>query len=270
VAASNHERNQGLVRKLTAEVGRETMKELVPIEKNVKISQKIVEQIKGIILAGGLQPGDRLPKEQDLSEMLGVSRPTLREALTVLEALGLIEVRPREGSIVKSVVPQSIQEPIQDMIGVDLSKVLELFEVRKKIDSEGAGMAAERATDADLKKIKDYADQLEEMLKEKTSLLELEPSRLYQKTFFAIADATHNSIYAHFMKSIWTLLEGAIPYSRQKLLHVQNISNKLLQQYRQIVNLVTERKPNPARRAVTRHLDFVGEQLRKVIESAEE
>jgi GntR family transcriptional repressor for pyruvate dehydrogenase complex len=244
------------------------MKNLVPIEKNVKISQKIVEQIKGIILNGGLQPGDRLPKEQDLSEMLGVSRPTLREALTVLEAIGLIEVRPREGSIVKSIVSQSIQEPIQDMIEVDPSKVLELFEVRKKIDSEGAGMAAERATDEDLKTIRKYADQMEQLLKEKNSLLEIEPSRLYQRTFFAIADATHNSIYAHFMKSIWTLLEGAIPYSRQRLLNVPNISKKLVQQYRQIVALVTERKPNQARKAVIRHLDFVGEQLRKVIESS--
>jgi GntR family transcriptional repressor for pyruvate dehydrogenase complex len=251
-------------------MGQANMKNLVPIEKNVKISQKIVEQIKGIILSGGLQPGDRLPKEQDLSEMLGVSRPTLREALTVLEAIGLIEVRPREGSIVRSVVPQSIQDPIQDMIEVDPSKVLELFEVRKKIDSEGAGMAAERATDEDLKTINNYADQLEQSLKAKKSMLELEPSRLYQKTFFAIADATHNAIYAHFMKSIWTLLEGAIPYSRQKLLNVPNISRKLTQQYRQIVNLVTERKANPARRAVIRHLDFVGEQLRKVTESSEE
>ncbi len=143
------------------------MKNLVPIEKNVKISQKIVEQIKGIILSGGLQPGDRLPKEQDLSEMLGVSRPTLREALTVLEAIGLIEVRPREGSIVRSVVPQSIQDPIQGMIEVDPWKVLELFEVRVKIDSEGAGMAAERATDDDLKTIKNYADQLEQQIKGK-------------------------------------------------------------------------------------------------------
>jgi GntR family transcriptional repressor for pyruvate dehydrogenase complex len=243
------------------------MKSLVPIEKNVKISQKIVEQIKGIILTGGLQPGDQLPKEQDLSEMLGVSRPTLREALTVLEAIGLIQVRPREGSIVKSVVPPSIQEPIQDMIDVDPSKVLELLEVRKKIDSEGAGMAAERATDQDVKTIREYADQVEQLLKEKDSLLELEPSRLYQKTFFAIADATHNPIYAHFMKSIWSLLEGAIPYSRQRLLNVPNLSRKLAHQYRQIVTLVTERKPNAARRAVIHHLDFVGEQLRKVIES---
>ncbi len=72
------------------------------------------------------------------------------------------------------------------------------------------------------------------------------------------------------MKSVWTLLDGAIPYSRQKLLNVPNISKKITQQYRQIVNLVVERKPNPARKAVIRHLDFVGEQLRKVIESSEE
>jgi GntR family transcriptional repressor for pyruvate dehydrogenase complex len=243
------------------------MANLIPIEKNVKISQKIVEQVKRIIFEGGLQPGDRLPTEKELAEQLQVSRPTLREALTVLEAIGLIEVRPREGSIVKSLVPQSIQDPIQDMIDVDPMKVLDLFEVRKKIDSEGAAMAAERATEAELKRIQGYALTLEDRVEEMKSILELEPGKLYQKTFFAIADATHNSVYAHFMKSIWTLLEGAIPYSRRKLHDVPNISERLLKQYREIVDAVIQRKPAQARKAVIRHVDFVGEQLRKTIES---
>lgn len=243
------------------------MAKLIPIEKNVKISQKIVEQVKRIIFEGGLQPGDRLPTEKELAEQLQVSRPTLREALTVLEAIGLIEVRPREGSIVKSLVPQSIQDPIQDMIDVDPMKVLDLFEVRKKIDSEGAAMAAQRATEAELKRIQDYALTLEDRVEEMKSILELEPGKLYQKTFFAIADATHNSVYAHFMKSIWTLLEGAIPYSRRKLYDVPNISERLLKQYREIVDAVIQRKPAQARKAVIRHVDFVGEQLRKTIES---
>ena len=244
-----------------------TMSQLSPIKKNVKISQKIVEQIKEIIFSGGLQPGDRLPKEQDLSEQLKVSRPTLREALTVLEAIGLIEVRPREGSIVKSVVPQSIQEPIHDMIEIDPFKILELFEVRKKIDSEGAAMAAERATNEEIKAIQEYATNLENLMAEKKSILDVEPGNLYQKTFFNIADATHNSIYAHFMKSVWTLLEGgAFPYSRRKLFAVPNISNKLLRQYRQIIKAISERNPNQARKMVVKHLDFVEEKLREVIE----
>jgi GntR family transcriptional repressor for pyruvate dehydrogenase complex len=243
------------------------MAKLIPIEKNVKISQKIVEQVKRIIFEGGLQPGDRLSTEKELAEQLQVSRPTLREALTVLEAIGLIEVRPREGSIVKSLVPQSIQDPIQDMIDVDPMKVLDLFEVRKKIDSEGAAMAAQRATEAELKRIQGYALTLEDRVEEMKSILELEPGKLYQKTFFAIADATHNSVYAHFMKSIWTLLEGAIPYSRRKLHDVPNISERLLKQYREIVDAVIQRKPAQARKAVIRHVDFVGEQLRKTIES---
>jgi GntR family transcriptional regulator, transcriptional repressor for pyruvate dehydrogenase complex len=243
------------------------MATLVPIEKNVKISQKIVEQVKRIIFDGGLQPGDRLPTEKDLAEQLKVSRPTLREALTVLEAIGLIEVRPREGSVVKSLVPQSIQEPIQGMMEVDSLKVMDLFEVRTKIDSEGAAMAAERATEAELRKIKEYARVLEERVEEKRSILEPEPGKMYQKTFFCIADAAHNSIYAHFMKSIWTLLEGAMPYSRRKLYDVPNISSRLLKQYREIVEAVLQRKPVQARRAVIRHLNFVGKQFRRVIES---
>jgi len=246
------------------------MDALGPIEKNVKISQKIVEQIKGIIFAGGLHPGDRLPTEKELAEQLKVSRPTLREALTVLEAIGLIEVRPREGSIIRSVVSQSIQEPIQDMMDVDSSKVLELFEVRKRIDSEGVYMAAERATKEELEKIRKIADDLEKQIGDKKSILDVGPAKLYQRTFFVIADATHNSVYAHFMKSIWTLLEGAIPYSRQKLVAVPNISNKLIRQYRQIVAALMEKKPGQARRAVIAHLDFVGEQLGKAIQSTVE
>lgn len=241
---------------------------VVPIEKNVKISQKIVEQIKEIVFSGELQPGDRLPTEKEFAEQLKVSRPTLREALTVLEAIGLIEVRPREGSIVRSVVPQSIQEPIQDMIEVDPSKVLELYEVRKKIDAEGVAMAAERATDEELEKIGQFAAMVQELALDKKSILGLEASKIYQNTFFAIADATHNSIYAHFMKSIWTLLEGAIPFSRRKLLNIPNISNKLLRQYLQIVNLLLERKPTAARRAVIAHLDFIEEQLDEVVKAS--
>ena len=244
------------------------MKNLVPVEKNVKISQKIVEQIKNIIYQGGLQPGDRLPTEKVLAEQLNVSRPTLREALTVLEVIGLIEVRPREGSMVKSVVPQSIQDPIQDMIGVDSRKILELFEVRKKLDAQGVALAVERATNEELQEIRELAEELENRIEENKSILELEPSRLYQKTFFAIADATHNSIYAHFMKSIWTLLDGAIPYSRRKLLDVPNISSKLLRQYRQIVKALLERNVRLAAKAVAQHLDFVANQLEKAIDSS--
>jgi len=241
-----------------------------PIEKNIKISQKIVEQIKGIIFTGGLQPGDRLPTEKELAEQLGVSRPTLREALTVLEAIGLIEVRPREGSVVKSIIPQSIQEPIQELIDIDPFKVLELFEVRKKIDSEGVAMAAERATPEELKEIKAISEELTREVAESESILKLEPSMLYQKTFFTIADAAHNTIYAHFMKSVWTLLEGAIHYSRQKLFTVPNISAKLLQQYHQIVAALMEQNPAQARKATIKHLDFIGEQLHTTIKQSQE
>ena len=243
---------------------------MVPVEKNVKISQKIVDQIKEIIFSGGLQPGDRLPTEKELAQNLNVSRPTLREALIVLEAIGLIEVRPREGSIVKSVVPQSIHDPIQDMIHVEPNKVLELFEVRKIVDAEGAAMAAERATDEELDAIRELAKRLAAEVADRKTILDLEVAKLYQKTFFAMADATHNSIYAHFMKSVWSLLAGAIPYGRQKLLYVPNISTKLVRQYNQIVDAVLDRKPALSRKLVFAHLAFVKKQLEQLIAAGEE
>ena len=85
------------------------MSELAPIEKNVKISYKVVEQFKKLIAEGKLQPGQRLPTEKELAETLRVSRPTLREALTVLEAIGYIEIRPREGSFVRTMIPSPLR-----------------------------------------------------------------------------------------------------------------------------------------------------------------
>jgi len=69
--------------------------------KTRKIYEEIVEQLKDMLSRGELRPGDRLPSEREMAESLGVSRASVREALTALEAIGILDIRPGEGTYVK-------------------------------------------------------------------------------------------------------------------------------------------------------------------------
>ncbi|MFI5394292.1 MAG: FadR/GntR family transcriptional regulator [Candidatus Binatia bacterium] len=246
------------------------MNELGPIEKNVKISHKVVEQFKNLIVDGKLAPGQRLPTEKELAETLRVSRPTLREALTVLEAMGYIEIRPREGSFVHSMIPSPLGEPVLSMLERHPEKIFELFEVRRRVDPEGAALAAERASDRQIAQLREYLQQAHALAASGRSIFSPEGAELYAKTFFRIAEATQNSIYAYLMRMLWTIVEGAFPYSREKLSFAPRIFGKLFKQYVAIVEAIIARDPEKARRAVAQHLDFGERALRHLLEEEKE
>jgi GntR family transcriptional regulator, transcriptional repressor for pyruvate dehydrogenase complex len=123
--------------------------------RRLRSSDDVVAQIKSGIVSGHFKTGDRLPNERELCASLGVSRPTLREALRALEVLGVIKIRPgSSGGIFAS-------EPQGDHLGAALGALLrfrgatvgELAEFRVSFESETAKWAAERADDADVARI---------------------------------------------------------------------------------------------------------------------
>src|SRR5882672_5693370 len=85
--------------------------DLAPI-KSTRIYEEIVRQVKAMIAEGRLKGGDRLPPERDLAEKFVVSRTSVREALRALESLGLVEIRPGEGTFVRQVSIESLVEPL--------------------------------------------------------------------------------------------------------------------------------------------------------------
>jgi GntR family transcriptional repressor for pyruvate dehydrogenase complex len=82
-----------------------------------KISEEIVTQIKVLISDGQLKPGERVPSERELAALLGVSRPSVREAIMVLEAMGLVESRQGGGTFVRSLTETSLADPLSSMVG---------------------------------------------------------------------------------------------------------------------------------------------------------
>ncbi|MGD9343686.1 MAG: GntR family transcriptional regulator, partial [Desulfuromonadales bacterium] len=116
-----------------------------------KISEEIVSQIKQLISKGDLKPGDRIPSERELATMLGVSRPSVREAIMVLEAMGFVESRQGGGTYVKALTEASIMNPLAKLVEKrDPELLRSLAEVRMGLESWSAYLAAQRATDADI------------------------------------------------------------------------------------------------------------------------
>ena len=132
--------------------------------KTKKVYEEIIGQIKKLIVDGKLQPGDKLLSERELSEKLNVSRASVREAFSALEMMGIIAIRPGEGSFVRQVSFEGMLEPLSFILQMEIDDIMQLLEVRKILEVETAALAALRATPADLEAIhKSLVSMMEEL-----------------------------------------------------------------------------------------------------------
>jgi len=125
-----------------------------------RISQSIVEQVKVLIRQGRLTPGDRLPSERDLCDRFGVSRVTVREALRMLEAGGLVEIRvgAKGGAFVTTPTPERIGEGLADLLNLSPMTASNVTEARQIFELGIVPMAVARATDEDISALRAMLD----------------------------------------------------------------------------------------------------------------
>ena len=119
-----------------------------------RLSDVIARQLEHMIVEGRLMPGDALPSERDLARQIGVSRPSLREALSELRSRGLIEPARNGGAVVKELTRATLTDPLSRMLERHPSTMRDLIEMRFVLEAHAAVLAATRATPADLAKLK--------------------------------------------------------------------------------------------------------------------
>ncbi|WP_193597171.1 FadR/GntR family transcriptional regulator [Microbacterium sp. YJN-G] len=111
------------------------------------VTDEAIEKIKAMIVSGELGPGDRLPPEKELAERLGLSRNSMREAVKALEVIRVLDVRRGDGTYVTSLEPNLLLEAISFVVDMhDDDSLLELFAVRRMLESQATGLAAGNAT----------------------------------------------------------------------------------------------------------------------------
>jgi GntR family transcriptional repressor for pyruvate dehydrogenase complex len=213
--------------------------------KSTRIYEEIVRQVKAMISEGRLKSGDQLPPERDLAEKFVVSRTSVREALRALESLGLVEIRPGEGTFVREVSVEALIEPLALMLLTQREAIGELFEARLVLEPAIAGLAARRATPEE---IQEMARILDEQAREITA----GRTGLAQDGEFhaAIAAAAHNRAITRLVHGIMDLLTQ----SREESLNTTDRPTRSHEDHRRVLEAIRKRDDAGAEQAMRDHL----------------
>ena len=226
--------------------------------KTKKIYEEIVEQLKELITSGELKPGDKLPSEREMAESLGVSRASVREALTTLEAIGILDIRSGEGTYVKKTSSSQTFEPLALVLAVERNPGAQLMEVRRVLESESAALAAIRATPEDLEKIE---ESLEKMKSAAAIPLAVE---FDLKFHFAIAEATKNTILLRMMNTVADLMHHTFRNDREALYANPQHKKQIIRQHEAIFQAIKEHKPDEAKLKMLEHIDGIEKGIEKI------
>jgi GntR family transcriptional repressor for pyruvate dehydrogenase complex len=167
--------------------------------KTQRVYMQIVDQILDMLRKGEFHPGSQLPPERDLSEQLKVSRASLREALSALQLLGLIETRSGQGTFVSNKADSTLLRLDASLVYQDLESPFAILQARKAVEPSIAALAARQRSSETLQRLKEI-----QHLAESDSLgLSSEVDRRFH---LAIAEATQNPVLVHMMSVVYELM----------------------------------------------------------------
>ena len=228
-----------------------------------RLSDTIALELERRILEGALKPGDRLQPERELAAELGVSRPSLREALQKLVSKGLLHSRQGGGTYVTDRLDAGFTDPWQEMLGRHPNVQEDLLEFRGMLESEAASLAARRATDADLQRIGEAYQRVEALFAQGPSAEVFEEQVKADLAFHqAIAEAAHNVMFGHLTASLFRVTHDHIDRNLRHLRRLEGDWLELRAQHAAIWDAVRTRNAQAAQVAVRRHMDFVQESMR--------
>lgn len=217
-----------------------------------RISDQVFEQLKDLIFRGHFKPGEKLMTERELALSLGVSRPTVREALNKLVAIRLLEHRQGQGTFVNFPAGTAGDNPLTALMDVHDVSLEDLLEVRLGLECNAVALAARRATEEDIHELEQSVEDMIEAVNEGKLGSDADIS-----FHMAIAYATKNAVQVHIMRSLYDLLFYGIKENLQHLYSDIHNIDKVLQQHTDILNTIRNRDSDGAFDAMKGHITFV-------------
>jgi GntR family transcriptional repressor for pyruvate dehydrogenase complex len=222
----------------------------------------IFEQVRGLIASGELKPGDRLPSERNMMEMFHRSRPTIREALRMLERSGYIRtVAGSNGAIVMELNNRYLQQTMQDALEIGNISLAEMCEYRLVSEDATVAWAAQRATEEDVAALRDVVEKMEALIDQGdyVAFIDLDPvfhgllAVAAKNQVSMTMNQTFSKLYREFMKGT---MDGLTREARVAMaIQVQT-------KHREICEAIAAHDVEAARKAMADHLDDCRTELR--------
>ncbi|MDQ7070576.1 MAG: FCD domain-containing protein [Rhodobacterales bacterium] len=225
-----------------------------------KLSLAVTRQIEKLILRGILRPGERLPSERELSERLGVSRPSLRDAISGLQNKGLLVSKAGAGIFVTDVLGSAFSDALIALFAGHDEAVFDYISFRRDMEGLAGERAARLGSDTDLAVIQSVFDKMEAAHAKRDPTDE---ARFDADFHLAIIEASHNVIMLHMMRSMYQLLREGVFYNRKIMFKQRITRDDLLDQHRAINTALQARDPMATKTAIIDHLDYVESALTK-------
>ncbi len=226
--------------------------------KSTKVYEQVIDQIEDMISKGTLKKGDKLPSERSLVEQLQVSRTSIREALSALEVIGLIECRQGGGNYIKTSFEDNLLEPLSIMYMLEGSNPQEIWELRKIMEVEAVGLAAKRINDEQLKELEEL------MLRFDINKDETYNAEIDKQFHYKIAECSGNILIYNILKTVSTLVEHSIRDIRRIILTDKENWDVLFTQHKNIYLAIEKHSSAEARQAMRVHLDYANGYIYKV------
>ncbi|MBB3992623.1 GntR family transcriptional repressor for pyruvate dehydrogenase complex [Sulfitobacter undariae] len=217
-----------------------------------KLSTAVVRQVEQLILRGILKPEKQLPPERELAERLGVSRPSLRDAIAQLQEAGLLISKPGAGVFVADVLGSAFSPALMALFARHDEAAMDYLSFRRDMEGLAAERAARLGSDTDLAVISAIFAKMETAHDNPE-----EEATLDAQFHMSIVEASHNVVMLHMMRSMYDLLRGGVFYNRQMMFKQQTKRAVLLDQHREIHDALLARDSVAARTAVDAHLTYV-------------
>lgn len=215
------------------------------------VTSRLISRFKELIAEGKLQPGSKLPPERKLAEEFGVSRPSLRQALKVLEIMGVISQRIGDGTYLNDSATEILSEPMNFLILVNQISPQELMEARLIVEPELAARAAQRATEEDLNDLREALQALKEAAGNPRKMLQADLA-FHQAIFRAAGNRVCMMMFSVVHKSL--LMQSQVFRSSRKATEMLNVQ-QVIRHHQAIYDAIQKRDPEAARQAMRAHLE---------------
>jgi GntR family transcriptional repressor for pyruvate dehydrogenase complex len=218
-----------------------------------KMYMKIVEQIRDLIKEDKLKPGDKLPPEQVLAKQFGTSRPSVREALSALEILGIIDSRGVRGNFIKNNNSASVlyEQSIAELQSEE--SPFELLEARKTIETEIASLAAKKANSSDIKELAALLQKMEDITDDVSKMMVVD-----REYHLNIASATHNNFLYSVMFTMNQLLEEKLwTTMKERIYKLPGYSKKYINDHTLIFEAIKNKNSEQAKEKMLLHLSGI-------------
>ena len=217
-----------------------------------RISDQVFDQLKDLIFKGSLKAGEKVMTERELARALGVSRPTIREAIYKLVAMGLLEHRQGQGTFVRPPCGDPSGNLLAALVNGPGVTLPDLLELTTGLECHAAALAAARAGEEDVRGMETTFEEMIEAVKEGGPCHEADAA-----FHMAIAYATGNTAHVHVMKSLSDLLFHGAGENLQ-LLFAEHVNlDRVFQQHAAILDAIRRHDPDAAFRTMKEHLAFV-------------